>query len=180
MGIFLLYTYRMKKGFTLVELLVVIGVIGIISSIVIASVTVSRKNALIAKTKQQLQILRGQIISAQGNTGNALLNITGSGCSDCNCRNIGSIANISATSTCYTGMQSSISKILIAADTGYQSSTDLYRDAWGSPFMIDENEMEAGSCANRDGLYSVGPDGTPGGGDDIFPTAPVPFQRCTG
>ncbi len=48
----------MKKGFTLIELLVVIAIIGVLSSVVIASLTVARKKAGDARVKQQLVQVR--------------------------------------------------------------------------------------------------------------------------
>lgn len=45
----------MRKGFTLVELLVVISVIGILSSVVFASVSQARNKAYMARTKSEFR-----------------------------------------------------------------------------------------------------------------------------
>jgi prepilin-type N-terminal cleavage/methylation domain-containing protein len=168
-----------NRGFSLVELLVVIAIIGILSSIVIASISAAREKALKTKTKASLDILRNQISVAQGEKGLTLLSITGSGCSECGCRGIGDLRNIATSSSCYVSMSTALTKILVAADAGYTSSSDLIRDPWGSPYLIDENEGE-GSPTNcsRDSLRSAGPNGSWGDSDDILPTAPLTFAYC--
>jgi prepilin-type N-terminal cleavage/methylation domain-containing protein len=55
-----LYTRRSQRGFTLVELLVVIAIIGILASIVLASLGSSRTSAVDAKIKANLSIIRTQ------------------------------------------------------------------------------------------------------------------------
>jgi len=50
-----------KKGFTLIEMLVVIGIIGLLSSILLISVTRIRKNSIDTRRKANIENVRGAI-----------------------------------------------------------------------------------------------------------------------
>jgi prepilin-type N-terminal cleavage/methylation domain-containing protein len=58
-----------NKGFTLVELLVVISIVGLLSSVVFASVNVSRKKAADSSIKATLSGLRNQALLVYDNVG---------------------------------------------------------------------------------------------------------------
>ena len=56
----ILRTIQQSKGFTLIELLVVIAIIGVLASVVLASLTSARAKGLDAKVKAQLHNMRAQ------------------------------------------------------------------------------------------------------------------------
>ncbi len=55
---FMIYYKNMKKGFTLVELMIVIVIVGILASIIIANMTSSRNRAKDSSIQQSLRELR--------------------------------------------------------------------------------------------------------------------------
>ncbi|HRR95397.1 MAG TPA: type II secretion system protein [Candidatus Ratteibacteria bacterium] len=58
---------RSKKGFTLVELMAVIGVIGVLMAVVLVGASSSRKTANISTTAQQIQLIYSACQSWLGN-----------------------------------------------------------------------------------------------------------------
>ena len=61
---------KMRGGFTLIELLVVIAIIGILSAIVLSSLSNARKLSFDAKVKEQISNIRNAAQIYQINTGN--------------------------------------------------------------------------------------------------------------
>jgi len=66
-----------KKGFTLIELLVVISIIGLLSSIVLASLSVAREKARDSKRKQDMEQYKIALELYYSDNGNYFLNTTG-------------------------------------------------------------------------------------------------------
>ncbi|NCS98759.1 type II secretion system protein [Candidatus Parcubacteria bacterium] len=157
-----------NKAFTLIELLVVISIVSLLSSVVISELNKSRNEAKMKVSLEKVRILRDNIIIAQGNTGNTLRQITGSGCSRCHssCSNT-DLKNVSTE--CYSRWVNAVDDIFNVSGEIYRSSKEsLYRDAWGSPFILDENEGEVSTAyCRRDTLNIVGPDGVYNTSDDI-------------
>ncbi len=60
-----------KQGFTLIELLVVIAIIGILSAIVLASLSTARNKANDAKVQGQMSSMRAAAEIYYGNNGNS-------------------------------------------------------------------------------------------------------------
>jgi len=166
-----------RRGFTLIELLVVIAIIGVLSSVVLIAVQTARNKAMTVGAQADMKKIAEAIVMAQGVTGKVLLNITGSGCSSCSgCRD--GLSHISDAGTCYTRWSTSMNAINTASENYLGSTvTGLLRDPWGSPYSLDENEKEAGSCANHDLLSSMGPNGVFGDSDDV-PGPMIPFAQC--
>ena len=57
-----------SRGFTLVELMIVLAIVGILSSIVLASVRVARSTAYITRAKADMSQLRTAILALEGDT----------------------------------------------------------------------------------------------------------------
>ena len=157
-----------RKGFTLIELLVVIAIIGLLSSIAVVSTNSVRDKAKIVKANADLVQIVKQIEVARNNNNLPLISITANGCSDCNCRGK-YLPTLASSDTCITILTATFLSI------GFSG---LLRDPWGSPYLIDENEMEAGACGTHDALFSAGPNGydSIATGDDI--SIEVPFFQC--
>lgn len=169
---------KKKKGFSLIELLVVISIIGLLSTLAVVSLNNARRNAQITKAQTELSQIVKAITIAQGETGQYLLTITGSGCSDCSGgRVVGfDYRNIPETDPFYARWALSISNIDTASNGLANGVKNITRDPWGSPYHLDENEGEGGGCAH-DSLYSNGPDGFIGTADDIY-SQTIPYIRC--
>jgi len=159
---------KKNYGFTLIELLVVVAIIGLLSTLFIAALGTSRNQAQKTRAKADLNRIIEAAIMAQGESGKALLKITGSGCSSCACSTGKSLVNDS--SNCYTNWKQAITKISDASFY-YQDIRNLDRDPWGSPYLLDENETEGGNCG-ADTINSAGTDSISGTSDDIHMQIP--------
>lgn len=135
-----------KTGFTIVELLIVIVVIGILAALALSSFSRAQEQARLAKINSDLAALDKTIRAARiASGGIALRYITGSTAtaSPCMYKPAGTdLATLDKeTDTCWTTYRSSLQKI---SDASTNNITDLV-DPWGRPYFIDENEQEGTS-----------------------------------
>lgn len=152
----MVYNKHMRiRAFTIIELLILIVVIGILAGITVVSFSNVSQKAKENRANADLQILFKAVLVARNNTNKTLLEVTGSGCSRC----VG-----------YSQTMSSIDAISTASGINLNGLKN--GDPWGNFYYIDENELEAGSCANKDSLSVTG---QPGVGVIL-----VPFFRCVG
>ncbi|HLP44223.1 MAG TPA: type II secretion system protein [Candidatus Nanoarchaeia archaeon] len=165
----------MKKtlGFTLIEILVVVSIIGLIASIALASLGQTREKAKIARARAEMRQIAEAIIHAQGESGKNLdqiidpnnTNLTDY-CTDCPCRtNYGGPSDIRGNvGVCYTQWLEALTR-LEAAGNGTFGLVNFKRDPWGSPYLIDQNEDEPNPFqpgvdpCRHDTLRSAGPNG---------------------
>lgn len=151
---------KLKKlqGFTLIEILVVISIIGLLASIVLVAVNNTRTKAKSAKVIADFKQIQTQVDIARDATSQTVLQITGNGCSDCPFRNGQSVNSNTAA---LTALHNSWRLL------GFSKTPT---DPWNNPYLIDENEREGGPNDCRyDQLFSAGPDGIDnvGAADDI-------------
>jgi prepilin-type N-terminal cleavage/methylation domain-containing protein len=150
------------SGFTLIELLVVIAIIGILASIVIASMNTARQQALVAKAKGELHQIRLAIemlaihtgqwpghqpigsILPEGTLGNELWDLNGG------------LAGLTQTDGGYPGWKGP-----------YMASIPL--DPWGQPYFLDTDYDLDGSAASPSDMAAVlGSFGTDGNGQNEY------------
>ncbi|MFT7644666.1 MAG: prepilin-type N-terminal cleavage/methylation domain-containing protein [Candidatus Paceibacteria bacterium] len=167
------------QGFTLIELLVVISIIGLLASVALGSLSDARNTALYTAVKSDIRLIHSAFY-ATDQPSSPIKNITGSGCSVCVCWDLGAInlRSLDENSPCRDRWRETIDRITLASDL-LQDSSDLYRDPWGSPYLLDENEMEFSTDpCRRDSLSSVGEDGLRGTADDYIFLLPFRTSLC--
>jgi prepilin-type N-terminal cleavage/methylation domain-containing protein len=165
-----------KHGFTLVELLVVMVILGILSTVGFALFTSVQSRARDAKVAADFRMIQKMITQATIG-GKYLKDITGSQCTICVCRYNDGVTNMtdpSQNATCITRLNENWNKILNAG--GYPNdTTPLPVDPYGNLYGWDENEGEIApgwnptGCENPDRISSAGPNhsfGEPTGYDD--------------
>ncbi len=174
--------HQTEKGFTLVELIIVIAIIGVLSTIVISALGTARTKAKNAKAKQDQRKLQDVMQVATGDSGKTLGfvtpnnsqgtdNWTGQECVSYTSGPIRQLRN--STGNCYNDWVATINAIVIAASTSLPvKAADFYRDPWGSPYYLDENENTGTfGCNIFDAFVSAGPDGILN--DPINPSYPA-------
>jgi len=156
-----------RESFTLIELLIVVSLIALLTSIFLSHFSSVKERAKIKRTEMELDQIKKAIITAQYREDKVLLQITGSNCSDCACRTGEDLSKIPDTHQCIINWKNAFNKIGIVP----------VKDSWGSPYLIDENELEGGGCT-KDSLRSAGPDRIWGGSDDILIYIPLYSSLC--
>jgi len=168
-----------QKGFTLIELLVVVAIIGILATVVIASLTQARDRARTARTQADLTQMRTLIASAQIFSNQTVRAITGAaapGTFD-NCPSASDLSALSTSHVCVSSWRNAIDAI-ISAEGGGANAENYYEDAWGSPYLLDENEDEQSANPCRvDQVFSAGPDRILSTTSDNV-VINLPFESC--
>lgn len=154
-----------SDGFTLIELLVVISIIGLLSSIILASLSVAKQKADDGNINLQAEQIIDQIQEtrlAKGETMAELLNEPlGNNWPMMWLYDCPSFWNV-----CSSTSVTQVPNFMAANNLAWQelgfSNTPL--DPWGNPYMLDPNEgimttLSSSTCSAYDVIYSAGPDG---------------------
>jgi len=124
-----------QKGFTIVELLIVIVVIGILAAISIVAYSQVQERARVARAKSDVMLIEKAILGARASRSMELFRVTGSTYTD-------------------GGDQTRYEQTLDALTnaSGINLSPLKAGDPWGRKYFIDENENEnpAVPCNRRD------------------------------
>lgn len=153
----------LMKGFTLIELLVVISIIGILATIVLASVRLARDKAHIARVQVTLNQFLNAIASFESDTG-----VSPGGIAQTPCLQTFD----TPLDTCEAG---------VVCNSGYANWSGPYMsaaqsDPWGNMYRFNARytcEPAVSGCENLGAsaevraVLSIGPDDTAGTNDDI-------------
>ena len=145
-----------NKGFTIVELLIVIVVIAILAAISVVAYNGVQQRAAVSKRESDLASLYKAIILARESTGKTLLQITGSGYSAGHCTSYLNTSNTEPSKLpkdgdCWRVNRNVLDAISNASGVNLESLKS--GDARGNPYVFDENEGEGGNCARTDAIF---------------------------
>ena len=146
----------MKKttsGFTIVELLIVIVVIGILAAITVVAFNGIQDRARTAKIDNDLAMLSKAIQSARILQDGTLYDITGSLGTAEQCVSLVSGTDLSdkvAASSCWSEYTQFLELLSTTSETNVRNIVD----PWGRPYFIDENETSTACTKDDIGTYS--------------------------
>lgn len=125
---------RKKNGFTLIELMVVVSIIGILTSVGVISFSQARDKANIAKAKADLNQLRTAVLSLEANTG-----YSGYSVSD---TPVGLLSSASCTNNPEINLSSDASGLMKNYNNVYPNWSGPYmatvpKDPWGNSYYLD-------------------------------------------
>jgi prepilin-type N-terminal cleavage/methylation domain-containing protein len=160
------------RAFTLIELLVVIVIIGILATISVAQFNKYQERAREAVGQAALKQLETGLVLARIDSQKYLTQITNDSCTLCEdeCANY-DLRNVPETNACYVEWKRFLDDFM--EESGIELS-GFYRDPWGSPYLLDENEHEparGNSICVKDEIISAGPDGILYWSDGGFPSS---------
>lgn len=155
----LMATPSSKSGFTIVELLIVIVVIGILAAITIVAFNGVQKRAQQSKRVNDIAVIEKAILAARINTGKTTTEITGSGMTSFACERAGDNPGLveprlldNTSHQCWTTWRTVIDRLSAAANMDL--SALKLGDPAGNPYFLNENEGElnGGSLCVADDL----------------------------
>ena len=161
---------KKKEGFTLVEMLVVIAIIGILASIIFFSVGGAKEKAQIAKAKAEIRNIYNVFAFLENDTGEWPGHKTPN-LDECG-QNNNEICDDSCAfslSDCDSGLSCDDPVIPYSNWQGPYISQEKLTDPWGSEYFLDTDYYIGGDCVAVVGSY--GPDGIGNNqynGDDII------------
>lgn len=134
-----------QKGFTIVELLIVIVVIGILAAITIVAYNGIQTRARDTKIKNDVALLVKAVTAARESETKTLGVISGSYSTAGPCTVLANgtdLAALASTHACWTRYKLTLAAISTAGGVDVNNLVD----PWNRPYFIDENEGESGGC----------------------------------
>lgn len=169
--------FHKKNGFTIIELLIVIAIIGLLSSVVLASLNSARQKAKIAKAKVDLNQILKAMLMYEHDTGE--LPRRGDNCSEIYCCGASPPYDIDNPG-CVAEWNSTMSALTANDGQGWNGpylSSKILEDPWGHHYLYDDNYVNA-NCGDS-WMRSAGPDETANTADDILVNIlPNPIVGC--
>ncbi len=173
------YQGRFKRGFTLMEILVVIGIIGALASVIMPSVNTARDKALVASAVMELDSLKTVFHQMYDDVGLYPNGDTSY------CRDVSSIPNNEVDLSDTTAG-------LVANASGWSNWDGPYvpntEDPWGNSYYLDEDYQcmaETEGCQGIDDvgndssvIVSCGPNEAVSGGSCVYDTDNVVYRLC--
>lgn len=148
------------KGFTVIELMVVVAIIALLASIILVSLKSSQDKARLSRAQTEMGEIVRSILIAQGEAGKPLNQITVGIANDCPSTAPGSSCvcepNPTTDPQCRTDWKNSLIFIENATNGAVANLANFENDPWGRPYILDENE-KSGSCSTKDTLTTCGP-----------------------
>lgn len=149
-----------RRGFTIIELLTVLAIIGILAGLIMGAAGKAREKALIAKARASISMLETAISMFQSDVGD----FPASG-------NANLVTCLTSSSGCSVGTAGTAMTTSQAADWGgpymnFQAneiSGGAFVDPWGNPYGYANPGTNHGTGANYSGyvdIWSTGPDAT--------------------
>jgi prepilin-type N-terminal cleavage/methylation domain-containing protein len=169
-----------QKGYTLIELLVVMSIFSLLTSVVFNTLQEARTKANTSKARADMSSFIRAVVIAQGESRKTLMTMSANGgstvpnCSSCVPSCTGDIR--STGSVCYTNWVAVLNGVQNNSSGVIGNITFISRDPWGSPYLVDENQGEAGNCTLLDTIKSVGKDGVNGTSDDVASPTAIPLS----
>jgi general secretion pathway protein G len=144
------------EGFTLIELILVVAIIGLLTSIMLVSMQMVREKAKYTKAQMELNQIKKAMSLYKLDVGE--LPPRGDSCPICSWPDGAA------------GWDTRLMQALMNNDgtdwDGPYLSTEISKDPWGNYYTYDDNDCNS-NCGNSY-IRTVGPDGAPGGGDDYM------------
>lgn len=172
-------TTRKQTGFTIVELLIVIVVIGILAAITIVAYNGIQDRARKAKINQDIVTIKKAVIAARQTTNKTFGGVTGSYATGGTCWSKADgtdLATLTSSDPCIANYTTAMNSL--QATTGANLAN--LRDPWGRPYLIDENEGEGGGCSKDTVAVYKLPFTTGFGAYSATPTYDIPLSGVSG
>ncbi len=136
--------FRNQKGFTLVELLVVVAIIAILAAVLLPRLLGYTNNARVSRAKSDLASMRSVVEAYAANEGNGYYPI--------------------ADNTADGG----IAKVLQAKGIKWTGDADGVKDPWGTPYQYKTAPDASNTPDQHYLIISAGPNKNPGDADDSY------------
>lgn len=135
----------MRKGFTVVELLIVIVVIGVLATLTIIAYSGVQQQTRDAKIKQDISKIVMAVKAARDKTGKTFSQLTGSTATGGTCWSKvdgTDLAALAQSDSCWVNYWNALNILKTASGINLGNMVD----PWGRPYLLDENEGEGGGC----------------------------------